>query len=262
MKYIKLFESFISEPVFFRFSHIDLLKGESEKIYQPKEREMIGPEVVNSSLVREGFPDKKRCVHFMDSLAFNPDYKGLYGEHIYQVEIDDNSNLGWCFIVPINEWFYKGYTFRAVLKNPICKELLDSEYGEMEVDLHSDEIDIDYLDKMRDYLIDFGFIGTGKIQDLKSSKFFGNLPVFVWTTDSVRIKPYTYQKPPKEPKPYKSQPILTKSDFEDLGIDSSQIPKFYESDFGRWFRRLKDSVPIEVRREEALKLVKKWKESL
>jgi hypothetical protein len=261
MKYIKLFESFISEPIFFRFSHIDLLNGESEKIYHPKERVMWGTEEVNSSLIRSGFPDKKRCVHFMDSVAFNPEYKGLYGQHIYQVEIDDNSNLGWTFMVPINEWFFKGYGFRPALKNPICKELLDSEYGEMRI-YDWDKIDVDYLDKMKDYVIDFGFIGTGNIKDLKSSKFFGNQPVFVWTNDPVRIKAYTYQKPTKDPKPYKNQPILTKMDFEELGIDSNQIPNFYKSDFGRWFKRLKDSVPFEVRREEALKLVKKWKESL
>jgi hypothetical protein len=46
-------------------------------------------------------------------------------------------------------------------------------------------------------------------------------------------------------------------DFEELGIDSNQIPNFYKSDFGRWFKRLKDSVPFEVRREEALNLLKK-----
>lgn len=44
---------------------------------------MVGPENVNRVLVKNGFPDKHRCIHFMDSLAFNPDYKGLYGNFIW-----------------------------------------------------------------------------------------------------------------------------------------------------------------------------------
>ena len=61
MIYIKLFEAFIQEPVFYRFSHVDLLNGKTELVDHPKEREMIGPESFNSSLVEVGFPDKKKA---------------------------------------------------------------------------------------------------------------------------------------------------------------------------------------------------------
>ena len=254
MIYIKLFEAFIQEPVFYRFSHVDLLKGESELIYQPKSRMMIGPDIFNSCLVEAGFPDKKRCIHFMNSVAFDPSYKGLYGEHIYQIGLDENSKLGWSFLVPINDWFYKGNPFYHAKKNPILRELLDSGYD----NLHHEED----LDKMRDILIGYGFIGAGTINDLKRNKFFENQPVFVWTNDEVKIKSYTYQKPQKEPKAYKNQPILTKSDFEKLSIDSNMIPLFYSSEFGKKIKRFKETAPFELRREEALNLLKKWKESL
>jgi hypothetical protein len=46
---------------------------------------------------------------------------------------------------------------------------------------------------MRDILIECGLIGTGTIEDLKSSKYFENQPVFVWTNDEVKIN--NYQKP-------------------------------------------------------------------
>jgi hypothetical protein len=36
MKYLKLFKSFFSEPIFYRFSHLDLLNGKDDLIYQPK----------------------------------------------------------------------------------------------------------------------------------------------------------------------------------------------------------------------------------
>jgi hypothetical protein len=46
---------------------------------------------------------------------------------------------------------------------------------------------------MRDILIESGLIGTGTIEDLKSSKYFGNQPVYIWTNDEVKIS--TYQNP-------------------------------------------------------------------
>jgi hypothetical protein len=252
MKYIKLFEAFSSEPSFYRFNHVDVLNGKDEIIYNPKERKMVGPEDVNHSLVQSGFPDKNKCIHFMDSLAFDPSYKGLYGRNIYQIEIDENSKLGWSFLIPINDWFYKGYPFRQVLNNPTAKELLDSEY----VDMSYDKGDID---EMRDILIDFEVIGSGTLNDLKMNKFFGKQPVFVWTSDSVKIKPYVEESRVKETKPYKKEVLLTKDDFLNLDIPLSQIPNFYSSELGKKISRFKDTAPFDLKREEALNLLRKWK---
>jgi hypothetical protein len=258
MKYLKLFEAFISKPIFYRFNHSDLLNDKDELIYQPKERRMIGPDDINNCLLKANFPDKSRCIHFMDSLAFNPKYKGLYGEYLYEIEINEDSKLGWSFLVPINEWFYKGFSsmYGNVLGNHIIKDLLNSEYKNMNYD------DGD-LDEIRDIVMEFGFIGTGTIKDLKMSPFFENQPVFVWTTDNVKITRYIEEpKAPKIPKSYKKEPLLTKKDFLDFNITSNQIGEFYSSDWGKRFKEIDDSLPFEKKRKEALELLKNWKESL
>ena len=256
MKYLRLFESFFSDSIFYRFSHVDILNGKNELIYEPKERMMIGAKDINDSLIEVGFPNKEKCIHFMDSLAFDPSYKGLYGKNIYQIEISEDSKLGWSFIVPINDWFYKGFSFtNNVLKNKIAitQNLLNSGYKDMNY-YNGD------LDDMRDILIDYGFIGTGKLNDLKMSSFFGNHPVYIWTNESVRITPYI--KKPKKPKSYKNKPLLTKSDFIDLDIPLNQIGNFYSSQYGKKIKRFQDSAPFELKREEALNLLKGWKDSL
>ena len=56
-----------------------------------------------------------------------------------------------------------------------------------------DQFDASVVNRMRDILIECGLIGTGTIEDLKSSKYFENQPVFVWTNDEVKIS--NYQKP-------------------------------------------------------------------
>ena len=192
MIYIKLFEAFIQEPVFYRFSHVDLLNGETELVYHPKEIGMMGPESFNSSLVEVGFPDKKKCIHFMNSLAFDPSYKSLYGKYTYNIQIDDSSHLGWSFLTAINNWFYRSNPYRNAIRNPICKDLLNTEFKDL---YHEKEniFDASVVNRMRDILIECGLIGTGTIEDLKSSKYFENQPVFVWTNDEVKIN--NYQKP-------------------------------------------------------------------
>jgi hypothetical protein len=70
MKYLKLFEAWVEEPIFLRRSHYDLLAGEIEGQYQPVQRvRMIGSPVINQSLVSRGFPDKENCIHFMNRVA-------------------------------------------------------------------------------------------------------------------------------------------------------------------------------------------------
>jgi hypothetical protein len=254
MKYLKLFESFFYEPIFYRFSHVDILNGKDELIYQPKQRRMIGPKDTNDSLIKLGFPDKRKCIHFMDSVAFDPSYKGLYGKNIYQIEVSEDSKLGWSFIIPINDWFYKGYPFtHNVLKNTITQNLLNSEYKDMSYD-NGD------LDDMRDILIDYGFIGTGTLNDLKMSSFFGKQPAFIWTNDSVKITPYIEKT--RNSKSYKNEPLLTKNDFIDLDIPLEQIGNFYSSDWGKKIKRFQDSAPFELKRQEALNLLKNWRDSL
>lgn len=187
MKYLKLFERFIQDIKFYRFNHFDLL-GENDSIkYSPKERRMIGPEKVNNLLVKLGFPDKNKCIHFMDSIAFDPNFRSLYGDFIYEIEVDDKSKIGWSFFIPINDWFYKGFSLNKQRNNPALQDLLKSEYKDLNYSYDDEDGD---LGLMAEVLIKYGVIGNGNIEDLKKSKFFGNQSLFVWTNDDVIIKKY------------------------------------------------------------------------
>lgn len=73
MKYIKIFESFQSEPKFYRFTKEDFLEGQEEAIYTPKKRTLWGYTSYNDMLIELGFPDRERCIHFMDN-RFSADH--------------------------------------------------------------------------------------------------------------------------------------------------------------------------------------------
>jgi hypothetical protein len=120
-----------------------------------------------------------------------------------------------------------------------------------------------FFNKVSEYqnlLLDGGVIGNLTYDELLDLSIEGGKNLQIWTESPVLHK--KINKKPKEPKPYKKEAILTKSDFIDLDIDSTLIPKFYSSDFGKLIKDMKESTPFHVRREEALKLIKKWKESL
>ena len=241
LKSYKIFEMWVDNPKFYRFSHVELPIGELE----PVKRKMWGPEQFNQSLVKLGFPDKNKCIHFMDSLAFSPEYKGLYGDYIYQIQVDDNSNLGWCYVFPVNDWFYKGNPFQYALRNnnELVNSIIKTPYNDLSGH-GGDE------NEMAKYLLQFGIIGCGTIDDLKNSPHYGKEKLFVWTNDKVIIS--NYQAPIKEPKigTYKTERLLTTDDFTSRGISAKEIGSFYQSELGK-------SVKGKTR-EEALELLDQW----
>lgn len=249
MKYLKsykLFEAFSEDIKFYRFSRVEIPEGE----FVPGMRTIWGSKDFNQTLTNLGFPDKSQCVHFMDSVAFNPEYKGLYGENIYEIKVDDMSNLGWSFVIPINDWYYRGNTFYQAQrqKNPVIEEIMKTEFGSLEF------LDNKSMDEVANFLIGFGAIGTGNLQDLKNSRFFGKEKAFVWTTDTVLVSKYV--KPEKVGKPgvYKSEKVLDTEDFVSRGLTKADIGKFYSSEIGKL---VKGST-----REEALKILDEWIKTL
>ena len=248
LKSYKLFEAFVSDIKFFRFSREEMPIGE----YTPVKRSMWGPENFNQCLVRNGFPDKNNCVHFMDSVAFNPDYKGTYGSYIYEITVDDKSNLGWCFVFPINDWFFKGNPFQSALRNgnQLVKSIEETPYGE----LSGFSADSDILDRMAKYLLDYEIIGCGTIDDLKKSPHFGKEKLFVWTNDTVVVS--EYKAPIKEPKvgTYKTERVLTNDDFISKGLSGKDIASFYQSEWGRSVKGKS--------RDESLSLLDQWIDSI
>ena len=251
----KLFEALVEDVTFIRMSHTDMLDGREEGWYQPKQRRMIGPDTFNNSLVKAGFPDKQSCVHFMSENSYDPGYSSLYGKNLFQVVIDDKSKLGWSFITPINDWFYKklfsgNELVSDIMKSPFVQTYVDSQTGEG-------------VDESLNYLLDFKAIGTGTIEDFKKSPHFGKYNLYVWTTDKVYLKKYTKEDDKtKETKPYKSQPLLTPEDFS----SKEEMANFYKTN-GSTLKRLKDIMDIKKLdhngvRQEALKLLDKWRQTL
>ena len=267
MKYLKsykIFEAYVDEPSFTRFSRIDYLNGQEEVEFQPSKRTMIGPEEFNDVLVKLGFPDKRNCVHFMDEVAFNPNSYALYGDKIYDIKIDDQSKLGWTFFLPINDWFFSSGLHYKIKTNQEIRKLINPKIFEIRPknNLYTTESP-EFIEELANLLINDELIGCGNLSDLMKSRFWGKYPLFAWTNDKVIIsKKYIAPKPPKDPKAYKSEPVLTADDFANLGIERSKIGQFYGSEQGQKIKRMKDTAPFDLRREEALKLLKSWSETL
>lgn len=264
----KVFEALVEDVTFIRMSHTDMLNGDEQGFYQPKSRKMIGPNSFNDSLVKAGFPDKQSCVHFMSESSYasiGQSHSSLYGKNLFQVVIDDKSKLGWSFIAPINDWFYKGstlrYNYNLRAGNDLLSSLMDSPFGQ----ILTDPVTGEGVDESLNYLLDFGAIGTGTIEDLKKSTHYGKYGLYVWTTDKVYLKKYT--KPDdklnnKETKAYKSQPLLTPEDFS----SKEEMANFYKTN-GSGLRGLKDVMDIKKLehngvRQEALNLLDKWRQTL
>lgn len=262
-----LFESF-ADTKFYRFNHFDLLGGEESLKLVPKKRKMVGPENINAALVKKGFPDKHQCVHFMDEKAFDPSnsrtYNMLYGEFVYEIQIDSESKIGWSFFLPVNDWLYKAFPAQRELGNPALKDLAESEYAELSYPEDEEEEQRGDLDKMAELLMRFETIGTGTLEDLKRSKHFGKQKLFVWTGDPVMVRRWSPPKKQEKAGEYKKERILAEEDFEQRGIAPEGIARFYASRQGGLFKRI-DANPrlsFEDKREEALRLLDEWAEGI
>lgn len=261
MRYIKLFEKFVNDVKFYRFNHNDLLGEESEKELTPGMRNMIGADEFNEALVRVGFPDKKKCVHFLDSNAFDPGFKSIYGRNIYNIEIDDQSKLGWSFYQPINEWYYlTGFKFRNLdssLRDEISKSSpIDVYYDEENT---TEESVINQSVVRIKKVMEYNFVGFGTIEDLKKNSLFGKVPLFVWTEDKVLVKKWKEEIKEVSKGEYKSQPILTPEDFPSKEL----MANFYKSDSGKKINGLQNNfntkkTNYDAFRSEAIKILNDW----
>ena len=251
MKYLKFFEAFVEEPKFYRFSDEDLSEGDYKRV---SEREIRDP-LWNDALIRAGFPDRKDCVHFMDSVAFDPSFKDLYGKNIYEIQVDNNSNLGWTFFVPINEWWYNqgAQLSRAIKQYPIIKERISKDF----FDIDSYDRDESVADKMVKMVMDAGLIGVSKVSDLEKHEFFGKYPLFAWSNDTVNIKRYV--EPNKETGKHKTTQLVTATDFEERGLSRNLIGQFRSSEWGKKVKELELS---RGSKEDALKYLDEWTNGL
>jgi hypothetical protein len=118
----------------------------------------------------------------------------------------------------------------------------------------------EFIKAITDYqqdLIDGGVIGVLTYDELlkMSDKELDTLQV--WTESPCLHKKYVSKPKEKDNKAYNNQPVLTKDDFINLGVDPSRIPEFYQSEFGVKIKRFKDVSFVE-KRKEALRLLNDW----
>lgn len=201
MKYIKLFENFNSVK-FIRFNKSEMPEGDLtptlRRKYQDVDEENIGVYEWTEKLKAAGFPDNKVAIHFMtDDTAEREAFRSkLYGNYKYEIQLKDpNQKLGWTFIWPINEWFYKTNMYisdpdRLGIKSSEGKEAmmsLEPKIGYLK-DAYYDELEPEDSEKIANALLEAGLIGFGAINDLMSSKLYKKENLFVWTSDTVIVK--------------------------------------------------------------------------
>ena len=265
MKYLKLFEEFTDNfPDVFNNSLIRGVKvDKDEYIDDPKSRNVrIGDS--NEDNYREflfnysrlGIPDPTKSVH----MYFKPsgdlmemlDYFG----RTYNIIPQEGATFGFNKELRNGGLGSTWWFVRRTVKDFLGK---DSDEYRFPSYYENKDLFIKAITKYQKDLIAGGVVGKLTYDELlKMSKEEGK-PLQVWTESPCLHKRVVKVK---DPKPYKSEPVLTKSDFENLGISPEQIPQFYESDFGRKIKRFKEAAPYELRREEALRLLNSWKESI
>ena len=273
MKYLKLFEEFTDKfPDVFNNS---LLRGvkidKDEYIDDPKSRKVsIGNS--NDDDYREflsnysklGIPDPVKSIHMYFKPGSSQREMLNYHGKVFNVIPQEGATFG--FNKELRNgglgstWWFVERTAKDFLSKDVA-----SKYSNGYEFPHYDEdkdLFIEAITKYQKDLIEGGVVGKLTYDELmKMSKEEGE-PLQVWTESPCLLRRVEKdEKDKKEPKPYKNEPLLTRSDFENIGVTSEQIPQFYQSDFGKKIGRFKET-SYDLRREEALKLLMSWKETI
>ena len=266
MKYIKLFEEFTQEltqelteefPEVFNNS---LLRGvnidKDEYIDDPKSRKVsIGSS--NDDDYREfltnysklGIPDPTKSVHMYFKPGTSQKEMINYYGRSYNVIPQKGATFG----------FNKELRNGGLGSTWWFVERTAEDYLNKSVDEFPDyfEDKMGFIEAITNYqkdLIDAGVVGKLTYDELMEMSEKEGETLQVWTESPCLLR--KIEKVKKEPKPYKNEPVLTKSDFENAGVTSEQIPLFFKSEFGKKIRVFK-----EINKEEALKLLNTWKET-
>jgi len=267
MKYLKLFEEFTDRfPDVFNKSLIRGVKGmdKDEYIDDPKSRNVrIGSSddedyrefLFNYS--RLGIPDPTKSVHmYFNPSGFSLNQLDNFGKS-YNIIPQDGATFGFNKELRNGGLGSTWWFVRDMVRDFLGK---DSQEYRFPSYYENKDLFIKAITKYQKDLIGAGVVGKLTYDELLKMSKEESKPLQVWTESPCLHK--RVQKELKDPKPYKNEPVLSKSDFENLGIRPEQIPEFYESDFGRKVKRFREAAPYELRREEALKLLNSWKESI
>ena len=195
-------------------------------------------------------PDPTKSVH----MYFRPELSNdRYGNQ-YDIIPKKDAVFGFCKHLKYGNGTL-GNTYFGV--NRITKEYFNEDidiFDDYFTDYYEDESK--YLEEVTEYqkkIIDIGLVGVLTYDELiKMSKEEGET-LQVWTESPCLHKKIL--KPLKEPKPYKSEPVLTDDDFKELGIDNNGRSEFYRQ-YGKEINN--SNMAVGRRRKIALDLLKKW----
>jgi hypothetical protein len=275
MKYLKLFESFKYDeyPDVFGDSLLRGVKIDKEEyIDDPKLRNVsIGASMDEDyvSFLKNykniGLQDSTKSIHFyLNPTNDQIQYIGWYGNKYKPIPSKDakfsfnkemrNGGLG-------STWWFMERTLKDLLhmSDEDISKFFSGQYpNDLMYELYTKDKS-EFIKKCSEYqklLIEGGVIGNLTWDDLLDLAKEGTENLQIWTESPVLHK--KIETEPKEPRPHKNVPLLTTSDFE----DSNDIPDFYKSDFGKKLKRLQNSSSsFDMKREEALRLLKSWKNS-
>jgi hypothetical protein len=269
MKHLKLFEEFSDNfPDVFNKSLIRGVKVDKEEyIDDPRSRNVrIGSSddedyrefLFNYS--RLGIPDPTKSVHmYFNPSGFSLNQLDNFGK-TYNVIPQEGATFGF------NKELRNGglgstfWFVERTAKDFLSKDVASKYSNGYEFPHYDEDKDlfIESITKYQKDLIEGGVVGKLTYDELMKISQSDGEPLQVWTESPCLLR--RVEKVKKEPNPHKNEPLLTRSDFENIGVASEQIPQFYQSEFGKKIGRFKET-SYDLRREESLKLLKSWKET-
>jgi hypothetical protein len=273
MKHLRIFELFKNYQDYPDIFGKSLLRGvkidKDEYIDDPKLRNVSTGQSMSEDYVsfiknykNIGLQDPTKSIHFyLNPTRDQIEGLGWYGNAYRPIPIKDakfsfsketrNGGLGstWWFIERTLDYFL----------NMSDEDI--SNFLELHTIYREDKSE--FYRKASQYqnlLVEGGVVGNLTYDELLELSKKGNQNLQIWTESPVLHK--KIEKDIKDPKPYKNKPLLNKTDFEDLDIDFDKIKDFYKSE-GDKLKSLQDlGIPFDMKREEALEILKSWKMKL
>jgi hypothetical protein len=267
MRYLKLFEDFNQEqfPDVFENALVRGVKIDKEEyIDDPKLRKVSTGSSSEENYVNFlknykslGLQDPTQSIHFyLDPKGEQKSMLDWYGK-TYKVIPEKNAEFSFNIELK-NGGLGSTYWFKSSVLNEFT-DLNDKDFNSNWE--KNGDLDINEVTLYQKFLIKNRVVGNLSYDELLQLSKSGNRPMQIWTESPVLHKKII--KEPKESKPYKNKPLLTKDDFERLGIAPVKIGGFYKSDFNQKIKRLEDRLvenpsKFDLFREEALRILEDW----
>jgi hypothetical protein len=280
MRYIKLFENFDYHnndfPDIFGKSlkRGVLFVDETNYIDDPKLRKVSTGDSSRSVYVEflknfknVGLQDPTKSVHFFLNLPKErEDLIRRFGTPYW---VTPEKDAKFSFNIELRNGGLGSHFFKA---DRTIEELVNKEDPDFNPDWTSEFFEYQYVpenDKeivsaYQRFLIKNRVVGNLTYEELLKLAQKGSNPLHIWTENRVFIGEEANEpRPPRDPRPYKSDKLLDREDFLSIGLNPSDIGKFYSSDNGRIVKQLQNDLVnmpdnFHSLREESLELLKKW----